>query len=321
MISICEHIEYLINRHDCVVVPGWGAFIAQYQSAHYDANRGIMMPPVRSIGFNPSINHSDGLIATSVMRREAVSYNAAVQVVETEVDAMHHQLENDGELAVGRVGMFRKTADGAMEFEPFAKRVSQFMGLPIVSLTKKDEEKEAHEEEPRRKDIVYIPVSRNIFKVAASIILLICLGITLSTPIIVDEADVNYASISTPKVTIPEVETLQFTEPATDAELFIAIPEAADAIAEVDTTQQVFGNSVLRYNNDDAYCLVVASLATYELAEEYISERGDSGMHIMESNGKYRIYVATGATAAQAMIPTESEEFAAKYPAAWVCRR
>ena len=33
MISMIEHIEYLMLSHDCVVVPGFGAFIAQHNES------------------------------------------------------------------------------------------------------------------------------------------------------------------------------------------------------------------------------------------------------------------------------------------------
>ena len=319
MISINEHIEYLIGRHDCVVVPGWGAFIAQYQSAQIDETNGVMLPPMRTIGFNGDISHNDGLIATSVMRREKVSYEVAVKMVADEVDVMKHQLDVDGEVPVGKVGVFSKSENDTVVFDPFVSNLG-YAGLPMLNI-----EARRVEEFEEKSDVVYIPVSRNFFKLAASIILLIGLGLTLSTPLIVDEAQVNYASISTPKVVAPEVVAPQIEEPAIDSELFIAMPDVNEAMAVVDTTMttMAIGDAMMemRCSETDAYCLIVASLATRELAEEYVAERGDAAMHILECDGKYRIYVATGATAAQALKPMQSVAFAEKYPAAWVCRR
>ena len=320
MISINEHIEYLIGRHDCVVVPGWGAFIAQYQSAQIDETNGVMLPPMRTIGFNSDIIHNDGLIATSVMRREKISYEVAVKMVADEVDVMKHQLDVDGEVSIGKVGVFSKSENDAVVFEPFASNLG-YSGLPILNMVARRVE----EEVDGKSDVVYIPVSRNFFKLAASIILLIGLGLILSTPLIVDEAQVNYASISTPKVVAPEVVAPQIEEPAIDSELFIAMPDVNEAMAVVDTTMttMAIGDAMMemRCSETDAYCLIVASLATRELADEYVAERGDAAMHILECDGKYRIYVATGATAAQALKPMQSVAFAEKYPAAWVCRR
>lgn len=320
MISINEHIEYLITRHDCVVVPGWGALIAQYQSAQIDETRGVMLPPMRIIGFNRDINHNDGLIATSVMRREKISYEVATKIVNDEVDVINHQIELEGEVSIGKVGVFRKSENGTVVFEPFSPKL-EYAGLPMLNI----EARRVEEEVEHKSDVVYIPVSRNFFKLAASIILLIGLGLTLSTPLIVDETQANYASMSTPKVIVPEKVNPQIEEPAIDSELFIAMPDVNEATAVVDTTMTMMpiGDAMMtmRCSDTDAYCLIVASLATRELAEEYIAERGDVSMHILECDGKYRIYVATGATASQALKPMQSLAFAEKYPAAWVCRR
>ncbi len=323
MISINKHIEYLVNRHDCVVVPGWGALISQYQSAQIDGTNGVMLPPMRTIGFNRDINHNDGLIAASIMRREKITYEAAMKIVNDEVDVMNHQFNIEGEISIGKLGVFRKSEDETVVFEPFASKI-EYAGLPVLNIEEKQVEKEQKEPEIKS-NIVYIPVSRNFFKFAASIILLIGLGLTLSTPLIVDEAQMSYASISTPKVVVPEVIAPQIEEPAIDSELFIAMPDVNEATAVVDTTMTMMpiGDAMMtmRCSETDAYCLIVASLATRELAEEYVAERGDVAMRILECDGRYRIYVATGATVAQAMKPMQSVTFAEKYPTAWVCRR
>lgn len=324
MISIDRHIEYLISRHDCVIVPGWGALIAQHEPARFDNETGAFMPPSRTISFNQSVNHNDGMLVASIMRREKTSYEVATADIKKYVAYMRQQFELNGELSLGNLGIFSRNGNN-MIFSPTPNSIvaSQYIGLPVVN-TRKSHEEQPEDIKPHRKDVIYIPVSRNIFKVAASLLLLIGLGFTLSTPIIVDNHDTNYASISAPKVTAPVKAAPIITEPAHDAELFIAIPDASIATATVDTTtvvtQQLAINNI-RCNDTDAYCLIVASLASRELAEEYIAERGDPSMHILESNGKYRIYVATGATASQAMTPTLESSFSSRYPAAWVCRR
>lgn len=327
MISICEHIEYLIHRHDCVVVAGWGAFIAQYQPACIDKDTGMIRPPVRTIAFNPSVSHNDGLLASSIMRRESIGYDAAIKMISAEVDVFRHQLESEKELAMGRIGVFHRNDDGLVSFEPYASGIvsAEFLGLPSVAITLCREDDK--EETPRRKDVIYVPVSRNLFKIAASLLLLIGLGITLSTPIVLDN-QTDYASISTPKVTVQSVELPAFDRQESNAELFIALPDEAEAVAVVDTLaaeerKEILTPAVemLRCVDSDSYCLVVASLASRELAEEYISERGDVAMRILEAGGKYRVYVATGETSSQAMAIMQTPSFAEKYQAAWICRR
>ena len=72
MFSITEHIEYLMTRHDCVAIPGWGAFIANYNIARYDEEREVMEHPCRTLGFNAGVDHNDGLLVNSIMRSASV---------------------------------------------------------------------------------------------------------------------------------------------------------------------------------------------------------------------------------------------------------
>lgn len=44
MTDLSEHIEHLLRRHDCVALPGMGAFLAEYSPAKVDAAASVMLP-------------------------------------------------------------------------------------------------------------------------------------------------------------------------------------------------------------------------------------------------------------------------------------
>ena len=71
MISLDRHISRLISAHDCVIIPGVGAFLAQRQSAYYNAEEQVYMPPRRTLAFNPHITIDDALLSTSYMEQYA----------------------------------------------------------------------------------------------------------------------------------------------------------------------------------------------------------------------------------------------------------
>ena len=71
MKGIQEIIGDLLLQHNCVIVPGFGGFVAQQVSAKVDFDRGVMLPP------------SKALRASSLAGIRAVSSLAAI--VETEV--------------------------------------------------------------------------------------------------------------------------------------------------------------------------------------------------------------------------------------------
>ena len=46
-----HYISELLYRYNCVVVPGFGAFLTQSHSAVIDENTHTLYPPTKTIGF------------------------------------------------------------------------------------------------------------------------------------------------------------------------------------------------------------------------------------------------------------------------------
>lgn len=216
MFSIIEHIEYLLTCNDCVVVPAWGAFIANYKSACYDDGREVMECPRRTVGFNAGVSHNDGLLAQSLMRREGMTYEQAMSFIADSVTTFRQQLAMDCEVSMGRLGYFRRNDGRYIEFVPFCRdnASDQYYGLAdlevktVGALERELAEVEAAQQEPAA---AIVPKNRNLFsrkaaQVAASVAVLIGLGVVLSTPIIVDRQH-NMASMI-PEVTAPQSQQL-----------------------------------------------------------------------------------------------------------------
>ena len=130
MNELARHIEFLLRRHDCVVIPGCGALLCNYEAAHFvsgveaeaDAPAGgcdvsIMAPPARYVAFNELIQDNDGLLAASVVRRERISYESAVGLVATWVVELRKQLAEAGNVRLGRIGRFVLNEAGRLCFE------------------------------------------------------------------------------------------------------------------------------------------------------------------------------------------------------------
>lgn len=212
MFSIIEHIEYLMTRHDCVAIPGWGAFIANYDPSRFDEDQEVMEHPRRSIGFNASAAHNDGLLAQSIMRREGLDYDEAMRFITDSVATFRQQLTMGCEVSMGRLGFFKLNEGQHIEFVPFEddNACNRFYGLHDLDIkTVSVLEQELQEEESAAAAIV--PKQRNLFsrkasQIAASVAVLIGLGVMLTTPIIVDRNH-NMASIS-PEVSAPQSQQL-----------------------------------------------------------------------------------------------------------------
>lgn len=238
MFSVNEHIEYLMTCNDCVVIPGWGAFIANYAAARYDADNQLMQRPLRTVAFNASVTHNDGLLAQSIMRREGMSYDEAMRYISDSVTTFRQQLASDSEVSMGRLGYFRRNDGRYTEFVPFFRSNAndQYFGLAdldiktVEALERERAEQEAAQEVPA----AVLATDRNLFsrratRIAASVAVLIGLGVVLTTPIIVDRNH-DMASM-TPAVTAPQSQQLGVTVQQGVVNNGIEMVEACPAIA------------------------------------------------------------------------------------------
>ena len=67
MIELAQHIEVLLLENDCVIVPGFGGFVAHYAPATHVKEENLFLPPTRTIGFNPQLKLNDGVLVQSYM--------------------------------------------------------------------------------------------------------------------------------------------------------------------------------------------------------------------------------------------------------------
>lgn len=312
MNELIRHIEYLLRSHDCVVIPGIGALLAEYCEAHYDVETQTFYPPVRSVVFNPAIIHNDGLIANSVARREEISYEAALRKVNEECNALRRQLESDGELQLGHIGTISLKGD-RMEFTPMADSAisPDLFGMNPIAITRlADRDSEPEKKEAR---ILHLRKSGWI-KVAASVAAVIVLAIFFSTPMLTDIRGLNFAGF----MTVHEEES-EIIEPVMpDIELCISTDIPADGYSVADTTAV---RAMIDVNKP--YYLVVASLGSRRQAETFVKQHAGSpySLEIVETDTKTRVIANSGNSAREVMSVTENADFTAEFPNAWPCHK
>lgn len=334
-----RHLEYLISRHDCVIVPGLGAVLARNVSAEESADCGRWTPPCRNYSFNGSLTETDGLLAGSVARALGISHERATELLADELLGMRRQLDHEGSLSLGRVGRLYSESDEGVLFEPaekdlltpFATWYRPFELRPVdVDVA------EVSDNEPLRKGAKLTPFGR-FMRIAAAIIVLVAVGLAVSTPVSVEDA--QYASLTLPsikspkKVTVPTVAGPAVETAREETSGVVAESPALEGGNKIEIPVAVATNTVnakavkpasIRLNDFDEYCLVVASLVSEEAAGQFILDesRRNPGlaMGILEQNGRYRVYAATGKTQAQALSAASNPKIS-RYKGVWVTRR
>ncbi len=290
MISIIEHIEFLMTSNDCVVIPGWGALIAQHENAIINAENHHISKPRRCISFNASVSHNDGLLAQSIVKRDGVSFDEAMREIAANVQ-MFRQIAADGiEIPFGCLGYFKLNDEGNIEFIPFFHSncndayfgLKSRLDIKTINEMQQEADEAASAISQQQAEIEWhdmpSPPSqsslfRNYMRIAASFIVLIALYCTLSTPITVDMTRQSMASISVPQIKKQPKQNIKvITAPK------VAEKAKQEAIASSD-------------ENSGKYYLIISTFKTEAQAKLFVSAHADMNAKIRAKGNTYRIYI------------------------------
>ncbi len=157
MNNLFRHIEYLLLRHDCVIVPGLGAFISASRPAKIDMQEGKILPPSKSLMFNQSVATDDGLLANSFARKTGMKFEEARQAVVHEVNDIKVCLRDNGMVECGGLGKLVTGEEGNIVFLPSKSPEikSEHMGFLKTDMSlfsQKDEAPQIPQEKPSQPD-------------------------------------------------------------------------------------------------------------------------------------------------------------------------
>lgn len=108
----------MLFSNDCVIVPGFGAFIGNYIPARHDKSTDTFYPPERKISFNRNLVHNDGLIVGRLSEALGINYGDARAMVEEYSENLQKRLKRGERLAIDHLGTFWTNREGSLQFEP-----------------------------------------------------------------------------------------------------------------------------------------------------------------------------------------------------------
>lgn len=115
--KIEKTIINLLYHYDCVIIPGFGGFVAKRKSATFHPMDYRFEPPKKVVGFNHNLIHSDGLLANELVQNYAVNYKEACQHIAQCVSAWNATLNNNKNIEIHGLGTLQKSSFG-IEFIP-----------------------------------------------------------------------------------------------------------------------------------------------------------------------------------------------------------
>ncbi|NHM07880.1 SPOR domain-containing protein [Flavobacterium sp. CYK-4] len=116
--KIEHYISQLLYRHQCVTVPGFGAFLTEIQSAHLHENTNSFYPPKKVISFNANLKNNDGLLANHIAQIEKTTYEKAVASIESEVVIWNSILQVNEKFTLKNIGELFLNAEKNLVFTP-----------------------------------------------------------------------------------------------------------------------------------------------------------------------------------------------------------
>jgi nucleoid DNA-binding protein len=116
--AVANYIHDLLYRYECVILPGFGAFITQQHSAGIDPATQEFFPPKKTVSFNRQLVKNDGLLANYIMEADKVTYDVAVEKIHQFVHDLQVVLEKNGAVNFDGVGSFTLTEGEKLQFEP-----------------------------------------------------------------------------------------------------------------------------------------------------------------------------------------------------------
>ncbi|MCF8363438.1 MAG: SPOR domain-containing protein [Prolixibacteraceae bacterium] len=172
-----KHISYLLQFHECVVVPDFGGFISNYKPAGYDRMREVFLPPSKEVVFNAKIKKNDGLLINCIVDKEQCSYRDAEGLVERFVDNASRLLNKGEKVSLESVGSFHYEPSGAITFTAAPKfEFAEAYGLEPFSFAPVESKKESTERY-QHPAVRALNTRKGFIKIAAGIALV--LGLSL----------------------------------------------------------------------------------------------------------------------------------------------
>ena len=146
------YISDLLFEHDCVTVPGFGSFLANYKSAPYDLSQEKFRPPFKQISFNSQIKDNDGTLAKYVSKKLEITFDEAVKEIHQIVLSWSIKVKTET-IILKNLGEIYFSSDDKMVFVPdnsvnhlkdsfglspiFVRQIKDKSSSNVVSLEKK----------------------------------------------------------------------------------------------------------------------------------------------------------------------------------------
>jgi hypothetical protein len=119
-VEISQYIKELLLLNDCVIIPEFGGFVANYKPATVENNQ--FFPPTKEIAFNNKLISNDGLLINYISEADGIDYFNAKQKLDSFVEETMLNLEKNRNVYFDSVGYLHYDSRENLQFEPQLKQ-------------------------------------------------------------------------------------------------------------------------------------------------------------------------------------------------------
>lgn len=154
--DIAAHISRLVLEHECVIIPGLGAFLTNYHAAQINESHHQIRPASRSLVFNSQLNTNDGLLANHLAQRLNIPYKTALQVLNVFVSYCQRDLAEGKQIAFGDLGILDMNSHFKLEFHPNTSinYNEDAFGLKAIALKRMERKPDFSLQAPLQKTVI-----------------------------------------------------------------------------------------------------------------------------------------------------------------------
>ncbi len=116
--EVNKYIAQLLYKFDCVILPDFGGFVANYKAASIDYVNHNFYPPRKEILFNKNLDKNDGLLINHISQLERIEYIKSKNIVVGFVNETIKKLNNGEKVVFDGIGVFYYDKHKNLQFEP-----------------------------------------------------------------------------------------------------------------------------------------------------------------------------------------------------------
>lgn len=144
--QITTYINDLLYRYECVIIPGFGALLTQYQSAKIDNENHTFYPPAKTLSFNRQLQTNDGLLANYIASVENCSYESSLQKLRNYTGKLSLKLSEKEIVSLSNIGDFHLNEENSVQFTPSSKQNFSTNSFGLASFVSPKIKREVYKE-------------------------------------------------------------------------------------------------------------------------------------------------------------------------------